>query len=100
LFLKRRTATIYVAFVFGHLIATWICFTKSELIRPTATTFLWREAAEILAFPMIYLQPKSDLDWLLALMLCNSVIWSALLTVVVLLVSGQMRKRGEAGGLH
>ncbi|MGE5113321.1 MAG: hypothetical protein ACM3JB_20850 [Acidobacteriaceae bacterium] len=72
---------------------------KSELIRPTAATYIWRRATEILAFPMGYLELKSGSDWpLLELMLLNSIIWSALLTALVLLLYDQMRRVGREPG--
>jgi YD repeat-containing protein len=93
---KRNTIAIFIAFVAGYLIAAWICFTKSELITPTAATCRWRQMSEILAFPMVYFQPQSS-ESLLALMLLNSVIWSALLTVIVLFLYGQMRRHSQVG---
>src|SRR5437762_11079392 len=94
---KKRATALFTVVVLGYLTATWICFTKSEYIVPTAATHIWRQAAEVLAFPMVYLDPRSDSDWLLVLILLNSAIWSTLLTSVVLLLSGQMRRRAQVG---
>jgi hypothetical protein len=88
---KKHTIAMFIAFVAGYLIATWICFTKSELITPTAATYRWRHLSEILAFPMVYFQPQSS-NWLLVLMLFNSVIWSALLTIIVLFLCSHLRR--------
>jgi len=99
LLLKKHTIAIFIVFAAGHLIATWICFTKSELIKPTAVTYRWRQVSELLAFPMVYFAPQSS-ESLLALMLLNSIIWSALLTIIVLFVYGQMRRHSPVGPMR
>jgi hypothetical protein len=88
---KKYAIAIFSMLFVGHLITTWICFTKSEVIRPTAATYIWRLISEILAFPMLYFQPQSS-NWLLVLMLFNSVIWSALLTIIVLFLCSHLRR--------
>lgn len=90
--LRRKWAIAILATLFvSHFIMAWICFTKSEVIRPTAATYIWRQIAEILAFPMVYFQPESS-SWLFVLMLLNSVIWSTLLTIMVLFLWSHLRR--------
>ena len=88
----RSKAAIFVVSFLSHSAATWVAFTKSELIRPTATTYLWRHAAETLAFPALYVLPNSEYDLLLPMMLFNSILWAALVTMVVVFIYAQFTK--------
>ncbi|MBL0125098.1 MAG: hypothetical protein IPP88_21145 [Betaproteobacteria bacterium] len=90
----KRFVRLFGLFLFIHFLATWICFTKSVVIKPQPNTHAWRQAAEILAIPFVYLEPSSDSDFLLVLMIGNSILWATLLaTFVVLALHFGGRKR-------
>lgn len=90
--MKRLLVT---SLVFGvlHFVTSWICFTRSEVIRPDASTPLWRSATEILAFPFLYLQKLNPgFDAFPLLMILNSVLWGMVLGGFAATIWTAMRK--------
>ncbi len=81
----KRFAGLFALLVLIHFVATWVCFTKSAVIKPGPYTHAWGQAAEILAIPFVYLEVGTESDFLLAFMIGNSILWAALLTAVVML---------------
>lgn len=76
--MKRRYLLWLICMVIAlaHFVASWIAFTRSELIRPTEATALWRSVSEILAFPLMYLSDiTSVIDLFPILMIANSLLW-------------------------
>jgi len=73
-----------------HFVASWIAFTRSSVITATELTPFWRSAAEILAFPLIYLsQTIAGSGTLPLLMVMNSAIWG----IAIALVLAAIRRR-------
>ena len=66
-----------------HFCLSWVAFTKSELIKPTEATGMWKSVTRVLAFPLVYLgDAASGIDLFPILMIANSLLWGV---VIVLL---------------
>jgi len=76
-----------------HFVTSWICFTRSEVIRPDASTPLWRSATEIVAFPLLYLQKLNPgFDAFPLLMILNSVLWGVVLAGLAVTTWAALRR--------
>ena len=79
-----RFAAIALPLAVIHFATTWLCFVRSAVIRANESTPHWRAAAEILAFPLVYLQDIDvGFDAFPVLIILNSVLWGSTLAVVV-----------------
>lgn len=95
----NRYLVVAAGFAAVHFLVMWIAFTKSAVIRPSQNTSSWRELAEVLSFPMVYLsRAVESADVLLPLMILNSALWggaaAACLAVAGLVLRGAGGKRG------
>ena len=78
-----------------HFVGSWVSFTKSELIKPTASTAAWKSATRVLAFPLVYLGDASGtVDLFPMLMIANSVLWGIALVFIVLSAARMARRSG------
>ena len=91
----KRFFIVSGMFAFIHFSVSWICFTKSAVIRPSPSTDMWRNATEILAFPLVWIQ-SFDLgfDMFPVLMVLNSLLWGCLIGTVTLL-AWRRKSRGN-----
>lgn len=83
----KRFLTISAVLATLHFALSWISFTRSEVIRPDASTPTWRLATEILAFPLLWLQKLNPgFDVFAPMMVLNSVLWGAVFGGCIVLV--------------
>jgi hypothetical protein len=76
----KRFLLIALPLAVIHFLASWICFTRSEVIRPTESTRVWRVATEVLAFPLVWIQSLDfGFDAFPMLMILNSLLWGSVL---------------------
>ena len=81
-----------------HFVLSWICFTRSEVIRPNAATPLWRSATEILAFPLLYLQKLNPgFDAFALMMILNSALWGLVIAGLASIIWIVARKSQAPG---
>jgi hypothetical protein len=63
------------------------------VIKADESTPLWRAAAEVLAFPLVYLQGINvGFDPFPALLILNSVLWGSIVAAIVAWSIGKWRK--------
>jgi hypothetical protein len=85
--MMKRFLLLFPILAVIHFVLSWICFTRSEVIRPDPSTPAWRTATEILAFPLVWIQ-SLDLwfDAFPLLMFLNSLLWGAVWSGLILWV--------------
>ena len=68
----------------AHFVLSWISFTRSELIRPNESTETWKALTKALAFPLVYFaNAEPALDLFPLLMIGNSLLWGAVLSLML-----------------
>ena len=78
--MKHRSLMLAVFLVASivHAVASWVAFSRSEVIRAGSTTETWRGVSELLAFPLLYVaNASSTLDLFPLMFVLNSALWGA-----------------------
>ena len=88
-----RFAVIALPLSLIHFAVTWVSFMRSAVIKADESTSSWRAAAEVLAFPLVYLQGLDvGFDPFPVLLILNSVLWGSIVAAIVVWTIGKWRK--------
>ena len=91
--IKRILAVIFVAVL--HFILSVAIYGQAAVIEQTTNTAVWRNAADVIAFPILWLLlieqhvhvPRIfGLDWFPILMVLNSLFWGAVIVAILIWV--------------
>jgi hypothetical protein len=87
---NKASVLVFVLVAGIHLLLSFLAFTKSAVIHPSALTSMWRVVTEILAFPFIYLSNSFGVvDGLSVLMIGNALLWGAIAALITATLTGR-----------